>query len=145
MRARHRRHRYALLAVAALVACTGDPVTLCGCTPAVDAAVLYGRVTDPAGAPAGDVLVVAERAAAGCGETIEAIGQVRTMADGSYRAVVHSFIGPRAGDCLRAYATPAPASPLAASDTVPFAVRLSTEAVLDSVRVDLVLRAGNRE
>ena len=141
MSARRRRHRFALLAVAALVACTTDPVTLCGCIQIESAAVMYGRVTDPYGAPAAGVVVLAERAAPDCGPAEVRIGGAWTGEDGSYRTVIAGPPAGRTGGCLRAHAIPDSASTLAASETVPFTVRFSSEVVLDSVRVDLVLRA----
>lgn len=134
--------RILLLTAALAVACTSDPVTLCGCSPPPDVAILYGRVTDAAGGPVQDALVVAERGLPGCSTIQEKMGEVRTSADGSYRTPVIAHMGlPRAGDCIRAFAAPPAGSTLHASDTVAFAVRFATTEPLDSVRVDLVLRA----
>jgi hypothetical protein len=134
--------RLLLIAAALAVACTSDPVTLCGCSPPPDAAILYGRVTGPGGGPVQGALVVAERGLPGCATIQETLGEVRTAADGSYRTRAVAHMGfPRPGDCLRAFAAPPAGSTLRGSDTVAFAVQFATGEPLDSARVDLVLRA----
>lgn len=132
---------FLLLAIATLVACTSGPTDLCGCSVAPDAAVLYGRVTDAAGAPVQAARIVAQHGAPGCAQPLETLGEVTTGADGGYRAMlfVHSR-QPGTGDCLRAVATP-PVGTALRADTVPFAARFGRGNPLDSVRVDLVLRA----
>jgi hypothetical protein len=136
------RRRFFLLAVAVAACTTGDPITLCGCQPTPLAAVMHGRVTDAAGNPVAGATVEAEHAAAGCGEHLERIGSVETGADGRYEAIIaahRTIVQP--GNCLRASAAPPAGSGLSASDTVPFSVFFSQTDPLDSVQVDLVLRA----
>lgn len=122
------------------VSCT-NPGFVCGCSPALDAAILYGRVTDAAGVPVQGARITAEQAAPGCSGEGQPLGQPATTgADGSYRAELYSPGSIRPGDCLRAHAAPPQGSPVAVSDTVPFGVRFHPGSPLDSVRVDLVLR-----
>lgn len=128
----------AALALLLVVSCD-NPV--CGCTPSRDAAILYGRVTDPAGTPVADAAVGALYALPGCVEPVEAMGQARTGADGRYRMAVYTFFHARPGDCLRAYALPPAQSSLRGSDTVAFSVQFAVDVPEDSARVDLVLRA----
>lgn len=131
-----------LLAVATLVACTSGPTDLCGCSIPPDGAVLYGRVTNAAGAPVQAARVVAEHGAPGCAQPLETLGEVFTSPDGTYRTMLYvNGEPPRPGDCLRAFATPPAGSGLRGSDTVPFAARFGRGSALDSVRMDLVLRA----
>jgi hypothetical protein len=130
-----------LLAVATLVACTSGPTDLCGCSLPPDAAVLYGRVTDAAGAPVQAARIVAQHGAPGCAQPLETLGEVSTGPDGGYRTLLVVYSRqPRPGDCLRALAAPPAGSPLRA-DTVPFAAGFGRGSPLDSARVDLVLRA----
>lgn len=135
------RRTFSLLTVVLAVACTGGPTDLCGCSQVPPHAVLYGRVTDPAGAPVQNALVTAENGPAGCAEPLEK-SQMRTAADGSYRAMVFAYDrGPGPIGCIRAFATPPEEIALRGSDTIPFAVRFDTGMPRDSARVDLVLRA----
>lgn len=137
-----RPRRFCLLCVAFAVACTSDPITLCGCSPPPDVAVLYGRVTNAAGTAVPNARVVAEHGQSGCPSPLQTLGEVRTEADGSYRALLTAYTQPpRLDDCLRAYATPPAGSSLRGSDTVAFRVTFAIGNPLDSARVDLVLRA----
>ena len=133
------RHLAACLGAMLVLSC-GDPMGMCACPPTAFRAVLKGRVTGPEGQPVPGAWVVAEIGRPGCTEQVYPAGQVRTGADGGYRLDLVDPRNPRPGDCLRAYATP-PSAALLASDTVPFAVAFGANRVVDSVRVDLVLRA----
>ncbi|HLM67886.1 MAG TPA: carboxypeptidase-like regulatory domain-containing protein [Longimicrobium sp.] len=129
----------ALLAMVLVVSCT-NPV--CGCL-TQPTAVLYGRVTDPAGAGVAGAEVLAEQAFGPCGSATPdrgVVGYGRTGADGRYRLVMD---GGTSGldDCQRAYARRPPQSRLRDSDTVAFSVRFRHEPPMDSARVDLVMRA----
>lgn len=128
----------AALALLLVVSCDNP---MCGCTPSRDAAILYGRVTDPAGSPVAGAPVEALYAFAGCVEPVEPMGQARTGADGRYRMEVYTTFHARPGDCLRAYALPPAQSSLRGSDSVAFAVQFAVNVPKDSTRVDLVLRA----
>jgi hypothetical protein len=129
----------ASLAVLLTVSCS-NPGFVCGCSPARDVAVVYGTVTDPAGAAVAGAPIVAERGAPGCVAPLREIGEPTvSRADGSYRVLV--FDGASPGECLRASATPPAGSALAASEAVPFAVHFAPNTPTDSARVDLVLRA----
>jgi hypothetical protein len=130
-----------VLLTAALAACADGVVIQCDCVAPPALAVIYGRVTDPAGAPAPGARVKAEYAVAGCEQLREPVAEVEAGADGRYRAeVAVRFNDPSAPHCLRAFATPPAQSPLLGSDTVPFEVALHRMPPLDSVQVDLVLR-----
>jgi hypothetical protein len=135
--------RFGLLAAALAVACTSDPVTLCGCSPPSDTAILYGRVTNADGAPVQNAVVTAELRDPGCGPLDhERLGEVNTEADGTYRAYISANRRlPRPGDCLRAMAAPPAQSGLGASEPVAFSVIFTRREPFDSARVDLVLRA----
>ncbi|MBW3571612.1 MAG: carboxypeptidase-like regulatory domain-containing protein [Gemmatimonadetes bacterium] len=111
---------------------------VCGCPPAREEAVLYGRVTDPAGNPVAGAAVWAEHGPAGCQEAW-GLGWTTSGADGRYRAILYSTGGPV--ECMRAFARPPTSSTtLRASDTATFQVRFAYPRAVDSVRVDLVLR-----
>ncbi len=138
---RHPR-RFFLATVAALVACTGDPVTLCGCDPVPPSAVIHGAVQGPGGAPAAGARVTAQASSADCAAPFHRVGLGVTGGDGRFRTqVLQNFDSRLTGVCLRAFATPPEGSTLRGSDTVSFAVRFSTDGVPDSARVDLALRA----
>lgn len=126
------------LALMLVVSCE-NPV--CGClTPS--RAVVYGRVTNSAGAGVAGAVVHTELGFPACApELIEEIGSARTEPDGRYRLQLRTLGALRPEGCLRAYADPPAQSTLRASDTVPFAVKLRYEGRMDSVRVNLVLRA----
>lgn len=133
-------HLAACLGVMLFVSCA-TPTGMCGCPPAQSAAVIYGRVTDVAGAPVQRARVTAQFGIESCEPHPETLGQATTGADGRYRAHLLTAMGPRPGNCLRAFATPPPSAALRGSDTVTFSVSWATERVVDSARVDLVLRA----
>ena len=136
------RVRFLLLALA-LAGCSGDSPFVCNCVGPAEVAILYGRVTDAAGAPAAGARVRAEATFPGCTQMVEEIASVESGADGRYRThlAVH-LDSPDAERCLRTFATPSAAqTTLRTSDTVTFEVDLHRTAPFDSVRVDLVLRA----
>jgi hypothetical protein len=138
---RHPR-RFCLATAAALVACTGDPASLCGCDPVPLSARLHGTVQGPGGAPAAGARVTAQASSAACGAPFQVIGEAFTGGDGGFRAeVLRNFDASLPGVCLRAFATPPAGSALRGSDTVAFTVQFTTRFVPDSARVDLSLRA----
>ncbi|HEX2207048.1 MAG TPA: carboxypeptidase-like regulatory domain-containing protein [Longimicrobium sp.] len=112
---------------------------MCGCTPARDEAVLYGRVTDAAGNPVSNALVRAEEGPAECSQFVHESGWATANAAGHYRAEIYTIGG--SVECLRAFALPPAGSTLRGSDTVAFQVRFAPRTPVDSARVDLVLRA----
>lgn len=128
----------ASLALMLVVSCE-NPV--CGCiTPS--RAVVYGRVTNPSGAGVAGAFVHTELGFPACApEMIREVESARTEADGRYRLQLRTLEPLRPEGCLRAYADPPAQGTLLPSDTVPFAVELRYEGRMDSVRVDLVLRA----
>jgi hypothetical protein len=117
-----------------------DPMGMCGCPPSRSEAVIHGRVTDPSGAPVPGATVTAQHAVAGCDTYTMTMGQATTGADGRYRAHLYSAGDPRTSSCVRAYALPPAQSTLRGSDSVAFVVGYGTDRVVDSARVDLVLR-----
>ena len=128
----------AAAAMAAIIlACS--PTDTCGCTYPPPQAIVYGEVTDPAGAPVSGAEVLVQLADPGCTQPTRVLGTGTTAAAGRYRIQAHVAPPPNVGECLRAVANPPHTSELASSNPVPFTVafRLSP---LDSVRVDLQLR-----
>jgi hypothetical protein len=129
---------------ALLLAASCDPITICGCSPPPEAAVLYGTVTGPGGAPVAGAGLAAEVSGPGCAPPVDPLGHdpaAVSGADGTFRLTVFAPRYIRPGDCLRALAAPPPGSNLRAAEPVPFAVRFGPGPNLDSARVDLVLRA----
>lgn len=128
------------LTVMLLASCESTTAT-CDCPPLQYQAVVYGRVTDAAGAPVQGAGVSAQFGWNGC-QNLELAGQAATGADGRYRAqILVSSRQPRPGDCLRAFAAPPAGSTLRGSDTVAFAVGFGVDELVDSAQVNLVLRA----
>jgi hypothetical protein len=134
------RHLAVCLGVMLFVSCA-DPVGMCGCPPARAETVIYGRVTDAAGAPVQGARVTAMLGTGGCAVQRGILGEGTTIADGRYRAHLVAPSQPQPGDCLRAYAMPPAQGTQRGSDTVPFVAGFGTDRVVDSTRVDLVLRA----
>ena len=135
---RHPR-RLLLATAAALVACTTDALTLCGCSMPGPYAVLYGRVTDPAGTPVAGGTVHWETGPAGCA-TIDIARVVPVDEMGVYHVgVFPAGDGPE--QCVRLAALPPAGSPLRGSDTVQVTLPTPRTVPSDSVRRDLVLRA----
>lgn len=137
------RRSYFVFTAALAVACTADPTGLCACSPAPDEAIVYGRVTVPGGGPAVGVPVRGEIGPAGCEPWVDG-WQTVTGPDGRFRLRVFRDggygYGPEA--CQHVFAAPLNNSGLRASDTLPFTVQFrGGGARLDSVRVDLALRA----
>jgi len=131
----------ASLSLMLLISCT-NPQMVCGCSPSVPAALLYGRVTMPDGEGAGGARVVAEVGGAGCVAPFHPAGQVDAQADGHYRGYIHGGIpNLPGGNCVRVRAEPGPASTLAASDTMEVELAFAGVEVPDSAQVNLVLRA----
>ena len=140
-RTRFPKHLIACLGAMLFISCS-EPMGLCGCSEPAPSAVLHGRVTDAAGAPVQGARVVAEHAESGCTALLSSMGEAVTEADGSFSTYVGVVVRtPRAGDCLRAFALPPAGSTLRGSDTATFSARFSQALPLDSVRMDLVLRA----
>ena len=133
------KHLAACLGAMLFVSCTST--TICDCPPGTFRAVLKGRVTDPAGQPVAGARVHAEMGVPDCTGTIMPLDETGSGADGAYRMLITSLGPANRGECLRAYATAPPGSALAGSDTVPFAVEFGMDGVVDSARVDLLLRA----
>lgn len=127
----------AALTLMLAVSCV-DPTGSCACTPLVDQAVMYGRVTDPAGNPVAGATVRAEAGPAGCQAFANEAGQAATDAGGRYRAVLYAW-GPV--ECLRAFALAPAGGALRGSDTAAVQLRFAHPRDMDSTRVDLVLRA----
>jgi hypothetical protein len=127
----------ATLTLMLAVSCV-DPMGTCACDPVPPAAVMYGRVTDFAGNAVSGATVRAQVGPTGCQPFANEAGQAVTDADGRFRAQIHHPGG--IVECLRAFALAPTGSTLRGSDTVPFQVRFTAPRILDSARVDLVLR-----
>lgn len=128
-----------ILALLVLLSCS-DPTGMCACPPATHDAVVFGRVSDAAGAAVRHARIQATIETAGCGQpgfraSEEAVAQL----DGSYRLYLRTPYEPKPGSCLRIRALPASGDTISASEWKPFAVGFATNQVVDSVRVDLVL------
>lgn len=137
-----RPRRFFLATAAALVACTSDPLTLCGCDPVPPLALIHGAVRGPGGAPVAGAHVTAQASSAACAAPFQVIGAGVAGADGRFRAeVIQNFDARLSVVCLLAFATPPAGSALRGSDTVAFTVRFAVNGMLDSARVDLALRA----
>ncbi|HYW14275.1 MAG TPA: hypothetical protein VE871_20075 [Longimicrobium sp.] len=133
------RHPFGAIAFAVVVACTTDPITLCGCSMPGPYSVLYGRVTDPAGTPVAGATVHWETGPAGCA-TITGSQDVPIDASGGFHAGI-SAAGDGPEQCIRLAALPPAGSALRGSDTVQITVPTPRSLPADSVRRDLVLRA----
>lgn len=117
-----------------------NPYETCACSPPPDEAIIYGRVTDPAGAAVGGSLVRVEVGTPECVGSAQGM-EATTGADGRYRILAYSFGGPEPR-CQHVFARPPAGSTMRGSDSASFSVRFRhREARPDSVRVDLVLRA----
>jgi hypothetical protein len=127
----------ATLTVMLAVSCT-NPAGTCACDPVPPAGLMYGRVTDLAGNGVSGATVRVQTGPTGCQPIVNEAGQAVTDADGRFRAQVYHPGGPV--ECLRAFALAPAGSTLRGSDTVPFQVRFTAPRILDSARVDLVLR-----
>jgi hypothetical protein len=127
---------FAAIAFAAVVACT-NPNGLCACDPLLPTAVVYGRVTQPDGVPAGGAQVHVDLSPTGCGKWVDG-RDYRTDGEGRYRASVYR-IGPESEQCVRVFAEPLARS-ASGSDTVTVSVAFPDAGLPDSVRVDLALR-----
>jgi hypothetical protein len=134
------KHLAASLGLMLFVSCA-DPMGMCGCPPSRFEAVIHGRVTDPAGAPVAGANVTAQQGIGACDAYTMTIGEATTGADGRYRAHLYASGEPRPADCVRAYVLSPAQGTLRGLDTVGFSVRFGTDRVVDSARVDLVLRA----
>ena len=128
---------FAAITFAAAVACT-NPNGLCACDPPLPTAVVYGRVTQPDGAPAGGALVHVDLSPTGCEKWVDG-RDYHTGAEGRYRASAYR-IGPESEQCVRLFAEPLVRSAMRGSDTVTISVRFPEGARPDSVRLDLALR-----
>lgn len=130
------------LAAATVVVGCSDPLLVCGCSPPPDQAVVYGRVAVPGGGAAAGATVRVEIGPAGCLPFADRY-EVAAGNSGGYRMPVFADGGYGYGPdaCRRVFALPPPGSPLRGSDTVPLVVRFRPAPPLDSVRVDLALRA----
>jgi hypothetical protein len=121
------------------VACSVNPVDLCGCSIPAPFTIIYGQVTDPAGALVAGATVQLDAGAPGC-QSLAPVGQVTTDAAGRYREGVMKTVSD-ARMCVQLFALPPAGSPLRGSDTVDINIASPMTLPPDSVRRDLVLRA----
>lgn len=129
---------FAAIALAAAVACGGDPIVLCACSfPAPEVAV-YGSVADPDGLPVDGATVHLTIGPPGCASVA---GSVNGPADaaGRYRLSVFRT-GDYAEQCIRLWALAPVGSGWRGSDTLQFNLPTPQALSADSVRRDLALR-----
>jgi hypothetical protein len=133
---------FAAIAFAAAVACTSTPTALCGCSVPGPYALVYGRVTDPAGTPVAGGTVHWQMGTAGTAGCAAIAGSQGVPVDESGVYHVGVFpVGEGPEQCVRLAALPPAGSPLRGSDTVQIAIPTPRTVPSDSVRRDLVLRA----
>lgn len=128
---------FAAIAFAAAVACS-NPQGLCACDPVPPRAVVYGRVTQPDGVPAGGAQVHVELSPTGCEKWVDGRAY-QADGEGRYRASAYR-LGPESEQCVRVYAEPLVRSAMRGSDTATITLRFPDAGLPDSVRVDLALR-----
>lgn len=133
------RRPYAAITLAAAVACTADPVSLCGCSLPPPYVIVYGTVSAPGGAPVADATVHADAGPPGCQTAVES-RDVQTDATGRFR-VLTGGSGGDAQTCIRLVALAPAGSGLASSDTTRINVPTPQRHPPDSVRHNLSLRA----
>ncbi len=123
-----------------LLSCS-SPTMICACPPATFDAVVYGRVTTPEGAPVAGAPVYVENQERGCQSEVREWERGFSHPSGAYRVYFRLTMSRSAESCLVARAEPPAGSMLLPSVAVPFEVRFGTNQPVDSVQVDLVLRA----
>ncbi len=129
-----------ILAGLALLALPGCFTDACGCSPPQSDGFVYGAVAEPGGAAAaGATIRVFADAGTGCLSRTGQVAEGTSLGDGTYSLTVIGPAMPHTA-CIKVVAAPPAArADLLPSDTVATVLRLST--LLDSVRVDLVLKA----
>lgn len=130
---------FAAIAVAAAVACNGDPAVLCACSVPAPYSILYGNVTDPSGHGVLGAIVHLDVGAPDCQTALQSF-DAPTDATGRYRAPV-SATGSYAEQCVRVFARAPAGSGFRDSDTARLTLPTPSTLPPDSVRRDLVLRA----
>lgn len=136
----HIPRRFGLTAALLAVACTADPIVSCACSPPLDVAVVHGRVTMPGGGAAAGATVRVQIGPPGCQPWADARDET-SGANGEYELLALDAGGQNPDACRRVFALPPAGSGLRGSDTVPLVVRFRAGPPLDSVRIDLALRA----
>lgn len=131
---------WASIVVAMVLACA-SPTDSCGCSPAPLTAVITGEVTDPMGTAVAGAIVRAELAAPGCATTLESLGTAVSDAAGQYLVDLALYGSATVGDCLHVWAEPPGGMPLMSSVAVPFSIVFSQPPAIDSVGINLTLRA----
>src|SRR5687767_15074779 len=129
----------AAITFAAVVACTGDAVTLCACLTGPNILV-YGRVTDPSGAAVPGAIVRVEAMPVRCEGTPPHVAAPETDGTGRYRGAVYA-ITEWTEQCLRMTALPPAGSGLQSSETVEVTIATPQRVQGDSLRRDFTLRA----
>ncbi|HEX2076742.1 MAG TPA: carboxypeptidase-like regulatory domain-containing protein [Longimicrobium sp.] len=128
----------AAITFAAVVACTGDPVSLCACLTGPNIMV-YGQVTDPSGAAVPGATVRLEAMPVRC-EGTPHVTLPETDGTGRYRGAVFA-ITQWTEQCLRMTALPPAGSGLRSSETVEVTIATPQRVRGDSLRQDFTLRA----
>lgn len=127
---------FAAIAAAAVVACTSTPTSVCACLQVRPHNVVYGRVTDAAGAPLPDAVVRVEAGTAPCG-VLQLESDAYTDAAGEYRAMV-TRKGPYGDVCVRLVAWDLAPGGVRFSQPQQFTMLVPVALPPDSVRRDIV-------
>ena len=131
---------FAVLTAAAAVACSTTPTDVCACLRVPPHTVVYGRVTDAAGAPVPGALVRLETGPAGC-QALRVEGDAQADAAGEYSTMVLRA-GAQGEACVRLVAREhAPDGPRFSAPQQ-FTLTVPRALPADSVRRDIVIPAS---
>jgi hypothetical protein len=129
-----------LLAAALVVACGTTPTDVCACLRTDPHTLVYGRVTDAAGAAVANAIVRVETGPATC-QALQVYGDARTDAAGEYRTFIFRA-GAQADFCVRLVAREIVGDALRLSPAQQFGVTVPETFPADSVRRDMVIPAS---
>ena len=131
---------FAALTIVAAVACGTTPTDVCACLRESPHTVVYGRVTNAAGAAVADAFVRVETGPATC-HGLQVYGDARTDAAGEYRTFIYRT-GAQADVCVRLVAREIVEDRLRLSPAQQFGVTVPESFPADSVRRDIVIPAS---
>jgi hypothetical protein len=128
---------FAAITFAAVVACTASPTNVCACLTESPHTVIYGRVTDAAGAPVTNAAVRVEIGPFSC-QGLEVRGDAQTNSAGEYFTMLYQ-LGAQNNLCVRLVARDfAPSGPRYSAPQQ-FTVSVPDAFPADSLRVDHVI------
>lgn len=131
---------FAAVAFAAAVACTATPTGVCACLVESPHTLVYGRVTDAAGAAVANAFVRVETGPATC-QGLQVRGDARTNDAGEYSTYIYR-IGAQADFCVRLVARELTGTGQRLSQAQQFGVTVPGSFPADSVRRDIVIPAS---